>query len=170
VRVLTSQQVDLIKNTKYENMSLYQLLGETNGTLYNQVAQAWNHNFYFRSMAPNAGGGATGNVSEAINVSFGSFEKFKDTFSNAANNLFGSGWVWLVKTKSNNLEVITTSDAGNPIVEGKGTPLLVMDVWEHAYFLGEQSKRSCTIYRAIHSSTRINRLAYAQCVSMHGSK
>ena len=119
--------------------SLEELIKTTSGGVFNQAAQVWNHTFYWNSMAPKAGGEPTGAVLEGINKSFGSFSAFKEKFSAACAGQFGSGWAWLVKDGSG-LAIVATSNAGNPMTEGK-TPVLTCDVWEHAYYIDYRNAR-----------------------------
>ncbi|EGL82629.1 Manganese/iron superoxide dismutase [Caldalkalibacillus thermarum TA2.A1] len=98
-----------------------------------------NHTLFWQIMSPNGGGEPTGELAEAINKKFGSFEKFKEEFTQAALNRFGSGWAWLV-VNNGELEVTSTPNQDNPLMEGK-TPILGVDVWEHAYYLKYQNKR-----------------------------
>lgn len=98
-----------------------------------------NHSFFWEIMAPNAGGEPTGAVKEAIDATFGSFEEFKDIFKAAATSRFGSGWAWLV-LNDGKLEVISTANQDSPLMEGK-TPILGLDVWEHAYYLNYKNVR-----------------------------
>lgn len=107
--------------------------------LFNNAAQAWNHTFYWNCMKPNGGGTPTGALADKINADFGSFDKFKDEFKTAGGNQFGSGWAWLV-LDNGTLKVTKTPNAVNPIAQGQ-TPLLTVDVWEHAYYLDYQNKR-----------------------------
>ena len=107
--------------------------------MFNNAAQIWNHTFYWNSMSPNGGGAPKGEIADAINQSFGSYEKFAEEFKNAGATQFGSGWAWLVKNGSK-LEVRKTLNAENPITDG-ATPLITMDVWEHAYYLDYQNRR-----------------------------
>jgi Fe-Mn family superoxide dismutase len=102
----------------------------------------WNHNLFWEVMAPNAGGQPTGELAEAINVAFGSFEAFKEEFAKAGATRFGSGWAWLC-VENGKLVVCSTANQDNPLMgEGcKGTPILAMDVWEHAYYLHYQNRR-----------------------------
>jgi len=108
--------------------------------VFNNAAQVWNHTFFWESMKPNGGGSPTGKVADAINASFGSFEEFKTQFKAAGATQFGSGWAWLVADKSGKLSIEKTPNAVTPVVEGK-TPILTMDVWEHAYYLDVQNRR-----------------------------
>jgi Fe-Mn family superoxide dismutase len=102
----------------------------------------WNHNLFWEIMAPNKGGQPSGELADAINITFGSFESFKDEFAKAGATRFGSGWAWLCVTNGK-LEVCSTANQDNPIMgEGcNGTPILCMDVWEHAYYLNYQNRR-----------------------------
>lgn len=111
----------------------------------NNAGGHWNHTFFWQLMKPNGGGLPTGKVLEAINGTFGSFEVFRKQFSEAARMRFGSGWAWLIKNNAGQLEVISTPNQDNPlmdIAEKPGTPLLALDVWEHAYYLKYQNKRT----------------------------
>ena len=107
--------------------------------LFNNAAQAWNHAFFFKCLKPEGGGAPEGPLAERINASFGSFARFKNTFLSAADQHFGSGWVWLVQD-GEKLAVMTTADADTPIAHGL-TPLLAVDIWEHAYYLDYQNRR-----------------------------
>lgn len=106
----------------------------------NNAGQVYNHNLYWESMGPNAGGEPTGKLLEEINTTFGSFEKFKEEFSNLGVTQFGSGWTWLSVDASSKLVIEKTGNADSPIMHGK-TPILTMDVWEHAYYLNYQNRR-----------------------------
>lgn len=99
------------------------------------------HTIFWKLMAPNAGGQPGGALAEAIDKTFGGFDKFKETFSNAAMTRFGSGWAWLVKNPSGSLEILSTANQDNPISEGK-FPVMGLDVWEHAYYLKYQNRRA----------------------------
>jgi Fe-Mn family superoxide dismutase len=110
----------------------------------NNSGGAWNHNFFWMVMKPNGGGVPTGKIADAINGSFGSFEKFKEQFTQAAMTRFGSGWAWLV-IQNSKLQIGSTPNQDNPMMDNvdlKGTPLLGLDVWEHAYYLKYQNKRN----------------------------
>ncbi len=131
---------NLVKGTDFENSKLEEIIMKSSGGIFNNAAQIWNHTFYWKSLAPNAGGEPTGILAEAINKSFGSFAQFKEKFSAASATLFGSGWAWLVKKSDGTLDIIQESNAGNPITKGM-LPLLTCDVWEHAYYLDYQNKR-----------------------------
>jgi Fe-Mn family superoxide dismutase len=110
----------------------------------NNSGGAWNHNFFWQIMKPNGGGAPSGKISDAINGAFGSFDKFKEEFAKAAMGRFGSGWAWLV-TQDGKLKIGSTANQDNPMMDSsefKGTPLLGVDVWEHAYYLKYQNKRN----------------------------
>lgn len=100
----------------------------------------WNHTFFWSIMGPNAGGAPSGDLAAAINAAFGSFDAFKEAFAKAGVGRFGSGWAWLVK-KDGKLAVTSTPNQDNPLMDGSGTPILGLDVWEHAYYLKYQNKR-----------------------------
>ena len=130
----------LLPGSPFENASLEEIIRKAEGGIFNNGAQVWNHTFYWESLSPKGGGEPKGKLMEAIEDSFGSFDKFKEEFSQAAATLFGSGWAWLVKNEEGRLEIVKESNAGNPLRSGK-TPLLTCDVWEHAYYLDYQNRR-----------------------------
>jgi Fe-Mn family superoxide dismutase len=131
----------LIAGTEFADMSLEDIvLKAPAGGVFNNAAQVWNHTFYFNCMAPGAGGEPTGAVADAINSAFGSFADFKEKFSTSAATNFGSGWTWLVKNADGSVEIVNTSNAGCPLTDGK-TPLLTIDVWEHAYYVDKRNAR-----------------------------
>lgn len=132
----------LIVGTKFENADLETISREAeNGGIYNNGAQAWNHKFYFDTFSPKARTTPQGALAEAINKDFGSFEKFKEEFNKQAAAQFGSGWAWLSKDKNGKLVITTYSNAENPLRHGL-TPLLGLDVWEHAYYVDYQNRRA----------------------------
>jgi Fe-Mn family superoxide dismutase len=109
----------------------------------NNGGGAWNHNFFWEVMKPNGGGAPSGKIADAINGAFGSFQTFKDQFTTAGKDRFGSGWAWLVNDNGK-LKIGSTANQDNPLMDSselKGTPLLGIDVWEHAYYLKYQNKR-----------------------------
>ena len=108
--------------------------------LFNAAAQAWNHGFYWKSMRPKGGGSPSGTLAARIDTSFGSFERFKSLFTDAATTQFGSGWAWLIAGESE-LQIVKTSNADTPIAHGQ-KPLVTIDVWEHAYYLDYQNRRA----------------------------
>ena len=125
----------LIKEiSNLEGKDLETIVKQSEGSLYNNAAQAWNHIFYFDAFSPHAQHLPSGNLEKQINKQWGNFENFKTAFTNTANNLFGSGWVWLIKNKNGTLDIIGESNAGN-VLKGNGKPLLGVDIWEHAYYL-----------------------------------
>ncbi len=130
----------LLEGTPLAGHPLEEIIRESQGPLFNNAAQVWNHTFYWNSMSPSGGGAPRGEVADAIERSFGSFEEFRKAFTDAAVGLFGSGWCWLVKS-GDRLELVTTSNAGTPLTEGK-TPLLTLDVWEHAYYIDYRNARA----------------------------
>ncbi|HGN2272389.1 TPA: superoxide dismutase [Fe] [Proteus mirabilis] len=131
---------NLVKGTDLENKSLEELIKTTEGGIFNNAAQVWNHTFYWNCLVPNAGGAPTGKIAEAINKAFGSFEEFKKQFNDAAAKNFGSGWTWLVKKADGSLAIVNTSNAATP-VSGEDKPLLTVDVWEHAYYIDYRNAR-----------------------------
>ena len=131
----------LIPGTEFENLSLEDIVRKSTGGVFNNAAQIWNHTFYWNCLAPNAGGKPTGALATAIDTAFGSFDAFKEKFSQTAIGTFGSGWGWLVKNASGGLELVSTSNAGCPLTAGQ-TPLLTCDVWEHAYYIDYRNARA----------------------------
>lgn len=132
---------NLIVGTKFENADLDTIVKESDGGIFNNAAQVWNHNFYFETFSPDGGGEPKGELMDAIKAAFGSFDDFKKEFANAAITLFGSGWAWLVKDKDGKLSIVKESNAGNPLTKGL-TPLLTFDVWEHAYYIDYRNRRA----------------------------
>ncbi|MCB1660964.1 MAG: superoxide dismutase [Fe] [Pseudomonadales bacterium] len=131
----------LVVGTEYENMSLEEIITHANpGGIFNNAAQVWNHTFYWHCLSPEGGGEPSGKLADAIDSAFGSFAEFKKAFTDSAINNFGSGWTWLVKNKDGTLSIINTSNAGCPLTEGQ-TPLLTVDVWEHAYYIDYRNAR-----------------------------
>lgn len=132
----------LIAGTRYENMCLEGIVMESDGGLFNNAAQTYNHLFYFEALRPHDAAKAvpTGKIASLIDASFGNFETFKETFTKAASTLFGSGWAWLTVDKDGKLAIEQTANADTPLRHGK-KPLLTIDVWEHAYYLDTQNAR-----------------------------
>ena len=136
----------LVAGTELSETPLEQLIAAVAGKpdkvgIFNNAAQTWNHTFFWNSLKPHGGGGApAGAVARAIDAAFGSYENFKKEFSNAAMTQFGSGWAWLVADKGA-LRVVKTGNADTPLTMGL-TPLLTIDVWEHAYYLDYQNRRA----------------------------
>lgn len=131
----------LIEGTEYEEMALEEIIRKSEGTLFNNASQAWNHIFYFFQFSPYGQKEPSGKLRDKIEEQFGSFDKMKDTIEEAGKSLFGSGWVWICADEKGTLCIKQTSNAGNPICEGL-RPLLVIDVWEHAYYLDYQNRRA----------------------------
>lgn len=131
---------NLVKGTDLESKSLEEIIKSTDGGIFNNAAQVWNHTFYWNCLAPNAGGAPTGKIADAINKAFGSFEEFKKQFNDAAAKNFGSGWTWLVKKADGSVAIVNTSNAATP-VSGVDKPLLTVDVWEHAYYIDYRNAR-----------------------------
>lgn len=136
-----------LKGTDWENASTKEILTDLNAlpedirdAARNNVGGHCNHTFFWLIMSPHGGGNPTGNLSTAIDSTFGSFDKFKESFANAAASRFGSGWAWLVLDKEENLKVISTANQDSPLSLGY-TRVLGLDVWEHAYYLNYQNKR-----------------------------
>ena len=130
----------LVEGTENANRTLDEIIMNSQGGLFNNAAQVWNHTFYWNCMGPNGGGDPTGSVADAINKAFGSFADFKDQFSKSAATNFGSGWTWLVKNSNGDVEIQNTSNAGCPMTSS-AKAILTIDVWEHAYYLNYQNRR-----------------------------
>jgi len=111
------------------------------GGMFNNAAQIWNHTFYWNSLSPQGGGEPSGPIAEAITRDFGSFDNFKKEFNTVAATHFGSGWAWVVKDGEGKLKIVGTHDAGNPLRDGSGTPIITADVWEHAYYIDYRNAR-----------------------------
>ena len=132
---------NLIEGTEFADLPLEEIIHDAKGPLFNNASQAWNHIFYFFSFSPDGGGEPEGELREAIDRDFGSFENFKKEFVDAGVKLFGSGWVWLSRDNDGKLFITQEGNAGNPITKGL-TPILTFDVWEHAYDLDYQNRRA----------------------------
>jgi Fe-Mn family superoxide dismutase len=132
----------LIPGTEYENLSLEEIIKKAPaGGIFNNAAQIFNHTFYWHCLAPKKGGAPSGTLQGIIEEGFGSFNKFRELFTAAAVSQFGSGWAWLVRDDSGKLAIEATSNAGTPVRENK-KPLLVCDVWEHAYYIDYRNNRA----------------------------
>src|SRR5690625_4418378 len=132
---------ELIQGTEYANMDLVEIIRKSSGGLFNQAAQVWNHTFFWNCLSPNGGGEPTGELADAINNTWGSFENFKKELSEKAVNNFASGWGWLVKKKDGSLAIEQTDDAETPIQGTDSTPLMTCDIWEHAYYIDYRNVR-----------------------------
>ena len=130
----------LIQGTPYESMSLEVIIRKADGGIFNNAAQTWNHTFFFQSLTPESKS-MKPKLVKAITRDFGSIEAFKEQFIKAATSLFGAGWVWLVKDKQNKLSILSESNAGTPVKQGL-KPVLVIDVWEHAYYIDYRNRRA----------------------------
>lgn len=131
---------ELVEGTAFADMALEEIIRTADGPLFNQASQAWNHIFYFFQFSPNPVKEPSGKFAEKIKETFGSLDNLKAEMEKAGAQLFGSGWVWLSEDEGGNLFITQTSNAGNPLTDGL-TPLLVIDVWEHAYYLDYQNRR-----------------------------
>jgi superoxide dismutase, Fe-Mn family len=147
-RVCFDRMSALLRGSELEDLPLDELIrvAERNPAqhvLYRYAAEVWNHNLYWHSMRPRGGGAAHGLLGEHLRARFGSYERFAREFKEAASAHFGSGWLWLV-WRAGALEITTTSNAGTPLVRGDGA-LLALDLWEHAYYLDHQNRRSAYV-------------------------
>jgi Fe-Mn family superoxide dismutase len=130
----------LLEGKPDANKPLEEIILSSEGGVFNNAAQVWNHTFYWHSMKPNGGGQPSGDLADAIKRDFGGFEKFAEEFSNAAATQFGSGWAWLVLGKDKKLAVTKTANADLPLKHGQKA-LLTIDVWEHAYYIDYRNAR-----------------------------
>ena len=131
----------MIVDTEFADADLETIVKKSQGGMFNNAAQIWNHTFYWNSLSPKGGGEPSGKLADAIVKSFGSFAAFKDAFSKAAIGTFGSGWAWLVQRPDGALAIVSTSNAATPIT-GSDRPLLTCDVWEHAYYIDYRNARA----------------------------
>jgi Fe-Mn family superoxide dismutase len=130
----------LIKNTEFENKSLEEIIKTANGRVFNNAAQIWNHTFYWNCLTPTINN-PSAILLATITKQFGSLDQWREQFTKAALDLFGSGWIWLVKNTDDSLAILSASNASTPLTENK-TPLLVCDVWEHAYYIDYRNQRA----------------------------
>jgi len=131
----------LIPGTEFEHKTLEEVIKSATGPVFNNAAQIWNHSFYWHCLSPAGGGEPTGQLEALINASFGSFDVFKAKLTASAINNFGSGWTWLVKNQQGGLEIINTSNAETPLTDPLLSPLITVDVWEHAYYIDYRNAR-----------------------------
>lgn len=132
---------EMLPGSGFEEASLDEIVKKATGVLFNQAAQVWNHDFYWNNLTPKSTQTPGPKVADAIKASFESFDKFKEDFDKSATTLFGSGWVWLVAdAKTKKLSIVQTKDAENPMRQGL-TPILTLDVWEHAYYVDYRNAR-----------------------------
>lgn len=136
----------LIEGTEYEDMPLERIIVESEGPLFNNASQAWNHIFYFFQFSPKGLKMPGGKLMERIEKDFGSFETFQHKFEEAGASIFGSGWVWLANDSEGKLAIIKASNAENPLKMNLN-PILVFDVWEHAYYLDYQNRRADYLHK-----------------------
>jgi len=132
---------NLIQGTEFENADLESIMKVSDGAIFNNAGQILNHNLYFTQFSKKGGGKPSGQLAQAIDATWGTFENFQKEFETAGAGLFGSGWVWLAADKDGKLLITKESNAGNPITKGL-KPLLTFDVWEHAYYLDFQNRRA----------------------------
>lgn len=130
----------LIVGTEFENSALEDIVKSASGGIYNNAAQIWNHTFFWNCMKPNGGGAPTGALADAISAKWGSYDEFKAAFQASAVGNFGSGWTWLVKKSDGSIDIVNMGAAGTPLTTGD-TPLLCIDVWEHAYYIDYRNAR-----------------------------
>lgn len=131
---------ELIKNTEFSEASLEDIIKRAKGTIFNNAAQVWNHNFYWQCLTP-AHTEPDAALAMALQKEFGSVENFREAFQKCAVANFGSGWTWLVKKPNGKLAIQNTDDADDPLITGD-TPLLTCDVWEHAYYIDYRNERA----------------------------
>ncbi len=131
---------NLVTGTEFEGKSLEEIIASSEGGIFNNAAQIWNHTFYWNCLSPDGGGAPGGDLGSAIDSTFGSYDAFKEKFTASAVGNFGSGWTWLVKNSDGSIEIVNTGNAGSPLTTGQ-TPLLTCDVWEHAYYIDYRNAR-----------------------------
>ena len=132
---------NLIEGSPFENMNLESIIKNSEGSIFNNAAQVWNHTFYWNCISPEENIMPQAVLLKNIERDFGSYDDFKQLFIKQAATLFGSGWLWLVCDKNGKLSLLQTSNADTPIARDELTPLLTCDVWEHAYYLDQQNQR-----------------------------
>jgi Fe-Mn family superoxide dismutase len=131
----------LIAGTEFESLPLEDIVKRSSGGVFNNAAQVWNHTFFWNCLSPNGGGAPGGKLAESIDKAFGSFDQFRERFTQTAVTTFGSGWAWLVKNADGSLDIVSTSNAGTPMTDGRQA-LLTCDVWEHAYYIDYRNARA----------------------------
>ncbi|NII71521.1 Fe-Mn family superoxide dismutase [Dyella sp. SG562] len=131
----------LIAGSELENLELEEIVRRASGAIFNNAAQAWNHSFYWNSMSPRGGGAPHGLLADLIARDFGSLDAFKEAFAKSGAAQFGSGWTWLVQRPEGQLAIVNTANADTPLT-GADRPLLVADVWEHAYYIDYRNARA----------------------------
>ncbi len=131
----------LVDGTDLASKSLEDIVRTSDGGIFNNAAQIWNHSFYWNCLSPGGGGAPDGAIAGAIDAAFGSFEAFKSAFTDSAISNFGSSWTWLVKKADGSLAIVNTSNAATPLTDEGVTPLLTVDLWEHAYYIDYRNAR-----------------------------
>ena len=131
---------NLQKGTEFESMPLEAIVKKASGAIYNNAAQIWNHTFFWNCMKPQGGGEPAGALGDAIKAKWGGYAAFKEAFQKSAVGNFGSGWTWLVKKDDGSVDIVNMGAAGTPLTTGD-TPLLTIDVWEHAYYIDYRNQR-----------------------------
>lgn len=131
---------NLTRDTEFWGKPLEEIVKTSSGGVFNNAAQVWNHDFFWKSMKPNGGGEPNGALAAAINAKWGSFEAFKEAFGKSAVGNFGSGWTWLVKKPDGSVDIVNTSNAATPLTTAD-KPLMTVDVWEHAYYIDYRNRR-----------------------------
>ena len=131
---------NLQKGTEFETMPLEAIVKKATGAIYNNAAQTWNHTFFWSCMKPSGGGEPSGPLARAIETKWSTYAAFREAFAKSAIGNFGSGWTWLVKKADGGVDVVNMGAAGTPLTTGD-TPLLTIDVWEHAYYIDYRNAR-----------------------------
>lgn len=131
----------LVEGTEFAGKSLEDIIRTSQGPIFNNAAQIWNHTFYWNCLSPNGGGEPTGALAAAITAQWGSFAAFQTAFNDKAVNNFGSSWTWLVKKADGSLDIVNTSNAGTPLTDSSVTALMTVDLWEHAYYIDFRNAR-----------------------------
>lgn len=131
---------NLTRDTEFWGKSLEDIIKTSSGGVFNNAAQVWNHDFFWKSMKPNGGGEPKGALAAAITAKWGSYAAFKEAFGKSAVGNFGSGWTWLVKKADGSVDIVNTSNAATPLTTAD-KPLLTIDVWEHAYYIDFRNRR-----------------------------
>ncbi len=131
----------LVEGTEFAGKSLEDIIRTSQGPVFNNAAQIWNHTFYWNCLSPNGGGEPTGALAAAITAQWGSFAAFQTAFNDKAVNNFGSSWTWLVKKADGSLDIVNTSNAGTPLTDSSVTPLMTVDLWEHAHYIDFRNAR-----------------------------
>ena len=131
----------LVEGTPFAGKTLEEIIKTSEGPIFNNAAQIWNHTFYWHCLSPKGGGEPTGALANAINAKWGNFAAFQTAMNDRAVNNFGSSWTWLVKKADGTLDIVNTSNAGTPLTDKTMTALLTVDLWEHAYYIDYRNAR-----------------------------